>query len=524
VFTHASFAEVSPTYAIVNCTIVPVKGPKVDNGAILIRNGLIEAMGPKAQIVLPEEAEIIEAEGLFAYPGLIDAHTTLMLAAPKVSAHDQQEIPSAQTAENPTWQNADFLAFDHLKPRQSTLDGLRKIGITTVCVAPPDKNVFAGQSVIINLNSEIKTHMVLHNPFGLHINFVTSRGEYPSSLMGTMSLLRQKFLDAEHYHLYTGQYVKSPLGLRRPEFDTFLETLIPYVIHKKPIVFNCDNLEDIKRAVRLAEEFKLNVLISGANEAWRVTDFIKKAEAPLLITLKFSPPFTSKYIHQGEDLKKKAEEEIYPANAANLNKEGIPFALTSNGLTKPEDILKNIKKAVKAGLPKEVALRALTIHPASALRIDNILGSLEPGKIANIVLTSGEIFDENIQVRRVFVDGISFVIKQPPKGSKSSALDVSGKWKAEIVSPIGTQESTLELLQEGSSVRGTITSELGKWEINDGVLDGKELIFTITANIGGESMDLDFSGTAGADAIEGTVSFTQGSAQLRAVRIPDSNL
>jgi hypothetical protein len=139
-------------------------------------------------------------------------------------------------------------------------------------------------------------------------------------------------------------------------------------------------------------------------------------------------------------------------------------------------------------------------------------------------LTSGEIFDENIQVRRVFVDGISFVIKQPPKGSKSSALDVSGKWKAEIVSPIGTQESTLELLQEGSSVRGTITSELGKWEINDGVLDGKELIFTITANIGGESMDLDFSGTAGADAIEGTVSFTQGSAQLRAVRIPDSNL
>lgn len=520
--TQVSFAEIYPTYAIVNCTIFPVKGERIDQGVIIIRDGLIESLGPKAQIVIPEEAEMIEAEGLFVYPGLIDAHTKLLLASPKTRPQPQEGPSSAQAGESPAWQKADFFAFDHLNPQSAILDGLRKIGITTVCVAP-DKDVFSGQSVILNLSSESKKQIVLRNPFALHLNFATYRGEYPTSLMGTVSLLRQKFLDAGHYHLYAAQYAQSPLGLRRPSFDPFLETIIPYVIHKKPIVFNCANLEDIKRSVRLIEEFKLNAVISGANEAWRVPEFITNAKVPLWISLKFTPPFTSTYVNQTEELKKKAEEILYPANAANLHREGIAFALTSNGLSKPDDILKNVQKAIKAGLPKEEALRAMTIHPAAALGIDDVLGSLEVGKIANVIVMSGEIFDEKAQVRQVFVDGIAFEIKHSSKDPRPSATDVSGNWQAEIVSPMGTLSCTLEFQQEGNSVQGTIISEMGQWPINDAVLNGKELIFSITANIMGESMTLEFNGTAEPDVIEGNISFMQGSAQLRAVRIPDSN-
>ncbi len=522
-FSCLSFAELSPTYAIVNCTIFPVNGARVDNGVIIIRNGLIDAIGPKTNISIPEEAEIIKAEGLCAYPGLIDAHSEFMLTTPKTGPQEQGQDPSSESGHSPGWQKASLMAFEHLAPKKNVLDELRKIGITTACLAP-DKDIFAGQSVIINLNSDKKNQMVLSNPFGLHINFLTSRGEYPSSLMGTMALLRQTFLDVDHYHFYTMRYAQSPLGLKRPEFDPFLETLIPYVIGKKPIVFNCANLEDIKRAVRLADEFELKAYISGANEAWRVTELLKKSKRPLFVSLKFTPPFTSSFINQGEDLKKSAEEELYPANAFNLYKEGIPFALTSNGLSKPIDILKNANKAIQAGLPKDEALKAMTIYPASALGIDTILGSLEKGKIANIVLTSGEIFDENSQVRRVFVDGISFTIEEPPKVSKAVAaqMDISGKWQAELVSAMGTRESTIEFKQDGTQVSGTISTDMGKWDIDNGVLIGKNLTFTITANIMGESIIMEFSGTAETERIEGSLSFMQGSAQLSATRIPES--
>ncbi|HUU52231.1 MAG TPA: amidohydrolase family protein, partial [Candidatus Heimdallarchaeota archaeon] len=176
------------------------------------------------------------------------------------------------------------------------------------------------------------------------------------------------------------------------------------------------------------------------------------------------------------------------------------------------------------GLPKNEALKAMTIHPAGALGVDNILGSLQKGKIANIVLTSGEIFDEKSQVRRVFVDGISFTIEQPPEKSKATEAqtDISGKWQAELASAMGNMESTIEFKQDGNQVNGTISTEMGKWEIENGVLSGKALTFTVTANIMGESISMEFSGMAETDNIEGSLSFTQGSAQLKAKRIPEA--
>lgn len=523
-FCFFSFADMSPTYAIVDCTIIPMNGTQIDKGIIIIRNGLIDDIGAKASIPIPEEAEIVNAEGMYAYPGLIDAHSELMLVTAKPGPQSQGQSPSAKPDDGPSWQKAGLMALDHLDPKKSVLEGLRQIGITTSCLAS-DKNIFAGQSVIVNLNSDEKNHMVLTNPFGLHINFVTARGEYPSSLMGTMSVLRQAFLDVEHYHLHSTRYAKSPLGLRRPVFDPFLEALVPYVVSKKPVVFNCTNHEDIKRAIRLADEFKLNAYISGANEAWRVSGLIKKTKAPLLVSLRFTPPFTSKFLNMSEDLKKKAEEEVYPANAYNLNKEGIPFALTSSGLSKPSDILKNVKRAIAVGLPKNEALKAMTIHPARALGIDNILGSLEKGKIANIVLTSGEMFDEKSRVQRVFVDGISFTVKQSAEKSKATAtqVNISGKWLGEFTSAMGSMEAAIEFTQDGNQVSGTISTEMGKWEIANGSMSGKDLIFTITANVMGESIDLDFTGTAEAERIEGSLSFMQTTAQLRATKIPESS-
>jgi imidazolonepropionase-like amidohydrolase len=400
-------ADVGPTYAVKNAKIVPVTGPAIDKGVLIIRNGLIEAVGPVDKVRIPEDAELIEAEGLIAYPGLISAHTNLLLEVPRAETpQGPPEIMMAQAApQDRPAETPELCAFQLLKPTKAAIDSFLKIGVTTVLVAP-NRGIIQGQSVLLNLNGEKAESMVLKNPVALHINFTTARGRYPSSLMGTIAFLRQSFLDADYYATRQAQYQKVLKGMKRPEYDPLLEALVPFVKEKKPVIFQCNNLEDIKRALKIIDEFKLNALLSHANEAWRDAAVLKKTPIPLLVTLDFRPPNSSQYANQGEDLRKKAEAEVYPANAANLAKEGIKFALTTFGLNDGAAVLKNIRAAIKAGLSKEEALKVLTIQPAQFLGLVQQLGSLEPGKIANIILTKGELFDEKTQVDKVFVDGV----------------------------------------------------------------------------------------------------------------------
>jgi len=405
--------DVGPTYAIRNCKIFPVAGPAVEKGTIVIRDGLIESLGPADRVKVPEDAEVVEAEGLVAYPGLISAFSNLFMEQParaEGQAPQFEGFPQAQ-AQQPQEDRfppgPGLLVLDQLKPRRSTVEGLHKAGFTTVLTAPT-RGIFEGQSVLLNLNGEPLRPMVLRNGAALHINFTTERGGYPSSLMGTIAHIRQSFIDAEYYAARQAQYAKGPDGLKRTEYDPRLEALVPFVRDRKPVVFQCNNVEDIKRALKIAVEFKLNALIAGANEAWRAADVLKKSPVPLLVALDFRPPASSMYATQSEELRKKAEAEIYPANAANLAKEGIAFALVSGTSADGAAFLKAVRAAIKAGLAEEAALKALTVQPARYLGLERSLGTLEPGKIANVVLVKGGIFDEKAQVSRVFVDGVLF--------------------------------------------------------------------------------------------------------------------
>ncbi|MDI6845027.1 MAG: amidohydrolase family protein [Candidatus Saccharicenans sp.] len=403
----AASPEVKPTYALVNCRIFPVSGPAIEKGTIVVRDGLIEAIGPAGKIKIPEDAEVIEASGLTAYPGLISAHTNLFL---EVKQQEQPQTPaeflSALSQPSEPQQFPDFLVLKELKPKKQTIESWHKTGFTTVVVAP-SRGIFQGQSVILNLNGEQLNQMVIRQPWALHINFTTERGIYPSSLMGTVAFIRQKFYDTLHYDLHRKKYSASPLFLKRPEYDPFLEALIPFVVEKKPVVFQCNNQEDIKRALRLIEEFKLNGILAGCNEAWRVVEHLNRAKVPLLVTVDFRPPSVNIYNQQGEAVRKKAEAEIYPANPAVLLKENIHFALTGFGLSE-SSFLKNIQAAIRAGLPAEAAMKALTADSARILGLEKQLGTLEPGKIANLILTRGDLFAEKTRVVKVIVDGILF--------------------------------------------------------------------------------------------------------------------
>ncbi|MGB9863150.1 MAG: amidohydrolase family protein [Candidatus Saccharicenans sp.] len=399
-------ADVKPTYALTNCRIVVSPGQTIEKGHIIVRDGLIEAVGPAEKISIPPDAELIDASGLTAYPGLISAHTNLFLEVKDATPQTTEDYLSSFMQPAEPQEFPDFLVLKELKPKMQTVQSYHRAGITTVVVAP-NRGIFQGQSVILNLNGENLNAMVLKQPWALHLNFTTERGVYPSSLMGTVAFIRQKFYDTQHYALHWKKYTASPAGLKRPEYDSFLESLIPFVVDKKPVVFQCNNQEDIKRALRLIEEFRLNGILSGANEAWRVVDVLKPSRTPLLVTLDFRAPGTSVYAQQGEAARKTAEAELYPGNPAALQKENINFALTSFGLT-DSTFIKNIQSAIKKGLSPEAALRALTTEPARILGLEKQLGTIEKGKIANLVLTRGPLFEEKTRVVRVLVDGILF--------------------------------------------------------------------------------------------------------------------
>lgn len=404
----AAAAEVKPVYALVNCRLVPVSSPTIEKGTIIVRDGLIEALGPADKITVPADAEVIEAGGLTVYPGLISAHTNLFLETKEQEQpQTAEDFLSAYIQPSSPQEFPELQVFKEIKPKKQTVEAWHRAGVTTVVVAP-SRGIFQGQSVVLNLNGDQASSMVLKQPWALHVNFTTERGGvYPSSLMGTVAFIRQKFYDASHYALHQKKYQSSPRFFKRPEYDPFLEALVPFVVDKKPIVFQCNNQEDIKRALRLIDEFKLNAVLTGCNEAWRAAEQLKKARVPLLVTLDFRPPAASLYNQQGEAARKKAEAELYPANAAALLKENISFALTSFGLSE-SSFARNLQAAIKAGLEPQAALRALTLEPARILGLDRQLGTLEPGKIANLILTRGELFGEKTRVVRVLVDGILF--------------------------------------------------------------------------------------------------------------------
>ncbi|MBP7794163.1 MAG: amidohydrolase family protein [Candidatus Saccharicenans sp.] len=408
---QAASPEVKPAYALVNCRIFPVAQPVIEKGTILIRDGLIEAVGPAGKIQIPEDAELIEASGLNAYPGLISAHTNLFLEIKEQAQPATPEEYMAAFSQPAEPKEFPWLQIvEKIKPKKQTVETYHRVGITTVVVAPHE-GIFQGQSVVLNLNSDQIHEMVLAQPWALHINFATERGVYPSSPMGTLAFIRQKFYDTQHYSQHLQKYRQSPHFLKRPEYDPFLEALLPFVIDKKPIVFQCNNLEEIKRALKIIKEFKLNAVLTGCNEAWRVSQQLKSASIPLLVTLDFRPPASSVYAQQGQAIREKAEKEIYPANASNLVKEKMNFSLTSFGLN-DTDFVKNLRAAIKAGLPADQALRSLTIEPARTLGLEKQLGSLEPGKIANLILTRGELFDEKTKVVKVMVDGTVFTYEE----------------------------------------------------------------------------------------------------------------
>jgi imidazolonepropionase-like amidohydrolase len=508
------------TYAITNARIVIGSGPVVDRGTVVIRNGLIAAAG--ANVTAPPDARLIDGTGLTVYPGLIDSYTNLALpeAAPSPSpggggggfffAQQQQRPAAGPNSTQPAGLQPEVMVEDVIRAGGNEIEASRNVGITTALTLPRS-GIWMGQSALINLAGETPQQMIVRSPVAMHVGFTPLRtGGYPGSLLGVFSTLRQMMLDAQRYRDSLAIYEREPRGTRRPETDRSLAALIPVIEGRMPVVMLANSEREISRALDLGAEFKLKLIIAGGREADRVADRLAKQNVPVLLSLNL-PKRTTAALPEAdpEPLRVLRERVEAQQTAGKLAKAGVRFAFQSGSMNNISELMGNVRTTIENGLQAADAVRAFTIWPSQILGIQDQLGTIEVGKIANLTVTRGDLFDRNSRVAHVFIDGRPVDLRPAAGGVGPGAgrNSLSGSWTVNIKFEGQDDRSiTLTLQQEGERLSGSIAGPLGAGEIsNASASNTGEVRFTVSVNVEGQTKEATFTGRLANNEIRGSV-------------------
>ena len=400
--------------AIRGARVFTVSGPVLERGTVLIKDGLIEAVGEG--IAIPADATIIDGTGLNVYPGLIDALSAWGIpdaapATPAAPAAPAAPITPGQTPPPPqprvrgpedrpnafTW----VKAADLIKLADKQIETARGAGFTTA-VTFPKQGLLAGHGAVINLGGETSGDMVLDPSAGLY----TSQGargfaSFPGSLMGVMAYLRQLWIDASYYKLAKEAYAKDPVTNPRPAYDRALEGLL----ESHRLLLPATSRVQIVRALRFGVEFKTPFVLYGGQAAYETVSELKAAGVPVILNVKWPAKEKDSDPEEIPSMRTLELRDKAPTTPAALAAAGVPFAISSEGLDAPKDVIKALKKSIDVGLKPADAIRALTLSAAEIYGLAGRLGSIEKGKIANLTVIKGDLFDEKAKVSMVFIDG-----------------------------------------------------------------------------------------------------------------------
>jgi hypothetical protein len=417
----AGAAEGPQVYAIKGARIVRVSAPPIESGTVVLRDGIIEAVGDN--VTVPADAWVIDGKGMTVYPGLVDALSTWGLpgAAPTATAGGGGRGRGATAAAAPTTpqpvingpedrpSNSSYVkAADMLVPTERSIETARDGGFTTA-VTFPTTNLFAGQGAVFNLAGDRAGAMVVNSSAGQYLKFPSGGGggggggSYPGSLMGVIAYIRQIYMDADHYKDANNIYKQHPGGLTRPAYDKTLEG----VIESPRTLVPANRMVEIERMVHVSKELKLNAVLYGAEEGWRGADMLAKAKYPVLVSLKWPARSADANPNDEDSLRTLVLRDKAPTTPAAFAKAGVKFAFYTDGITSSRDIMRAVKRAIDNGLSSADAIRALTLSPAEIYGVSDRLGSIDKGKIGNIVVADGDIF-AGAKVKYVFVDGMKF--------------------------------------------------------------------------------------------------------------------
>jgi imidazolonepropionase-like amidohydrolase len=497
-------------FAIRGAKVVPVSGPPIEDATVVVARGVILAVAKDATI--PADAWVIEGKGLTVYPGLFDAFTDVGLPpaapAPATEGAPRRVGEAARGPEDRPNSTPWRSAADEVSLSDKRIETWRNAGFTTV-VSSPKTGFFPGQAAVLDLGGERAGDLVVKSGVAIPVSTRPLGGfgsGFPDSLMGVLGYEHQVWLDTEWLTKAKAAYEKNPKGTARPRYDRAAAVLAEAIEDHALILISANSAVDIRRAFDLAERWKVNAAIYGGQAGYELADEIAAKKVSVLVDLKWPEKEKDSDPEDTPSLRTLRFRDRAPSTPAAFVKSGVKFAFYSGATSNPKDLLKAAKKSIDVGLAPDAALRALTLSPAEIFGVADRLGSVEKGKIANLVIADGDLFNEKTKIKFVFVDGRRFEIREPDRPKDPPKGDITGKWKLSFTSPEGPEESTADLtMSSDGSISGTISGKRGTATILSGCLSADKFNFVINISIGPSFADVTFNGTFDGTSLKGTI-------------------
>jgi len=378
------------TIAITGGTVYPISGPAIQNGTVLMRDGKIIAVG--ADVAVPSGAQRIDATGKIVTPGFIDASTTLGLV--EIGGEPSTRDANAKGTDAIA---ASFRSWDGLNSESVMWAPARNEGITSAVVAPSG-GLVSGEAAVVDLADGTAAEMIRRAPVAMFAQIDNPRGAQTGARGELIGRIRNLIEDVKFYQAHRSDYDRSASrSLSAPRAD--LEAMIPVVEGKLPLAIDADRVDDIEAALRLAKEFNLKIMIVGGAEAWLAANDLAAAHVPVLAGAMNNIPTSFQTLNQRQE------------NLGILSKAGVPVAIIGNNGDGDEELfnVRNVKyeagNAVAYGMTHDAALRAVTLGPAEMFGVADHVGSLQPGRDANVVIWSGDPFEFSTHAEHVYIHG-----------------------------------------------------------------------------------------------------------------------
>ncbi|MCI0706679.1 MAG: amidohydrolase family protein [Ignavibacteriae bacterium] len=495
-------------FALTNARIVVAPGNVIAKGTLVVRNGTIQAVG--ANVQSPADARVFDLTGYTLYAGLIELSSDIGAPKPPPQSGPQQQADTLKGSAH--WNRkirAELDIAQEFSPDDKAAEKLRSQGFT-LALSTPQRGIFRGYSALVQLGDGTASELIAKRNVAQNVTFEVTGGffgGYPNSLMGVVAMIRQTWMDADWYRKAWDSYNKNP-NQSRPETNNSLAALQDALQRRQTVMFQADDERALLRAAKIGKEFSLNLIIRGSGNEYKRLDAVKATKLPVVVPLNFpeAPDVDTPEEAVNATLETLRHWDAAPENAGRLEKAGVSIALTSATLKDAGTFLAQVRKAIERGLSTDAALAALTTTPAKWIGVEKNYGTLEAGKVANIVVTDGDLFAEKTKIREVWVDGKQYEVKPPP------ATDARGTWELMAFVDGQNQTATLKVAGEAEKPSGSVEWNGKSLKLNSPTFSAGRLAFTLATDSVGLKGSTQMSGSVSASEMYGIGNLPDGSA------------
>jgi imidazolonepropionase-like amidohydrolase len=422
-------------FAVTGGRVIAAPGKVYDPGVVVVRGGVIEAVGSPASTPVPPDARIFDVKGQVVHAAYLDPYVSVDRLAgksPKRPSDDEESASASSgsgrhatgpTASPVTAIEAEDRVVNTLVIKEDVADTYRRLGFAVVAAAPT-AGVLRGRGAVVSLAEGSGPGRVLLASDGQHVSLEPEPDgrEYPVSKMGAVAVARQGFLDAAWWGEAEAAYAAHPSGQPRPEAWASAAALGPASAGQEVVVFEASDVLALLRAARVAKEMKLKARYVGAGDEYRLLAEVAAVKPDLVLRVDFPQPDKLDREEEWLDvpLDRLRAYDRAPSNPKWVKDAGLEFSLTTAGLEDPKDFPKRVREAMERGLAASDALAAVTTIPARQLGLADRLGTLAPGRIANLVVETGEPFAEHSRVTEIWIDGVRVEPRSEKVESKAS--------------------------------------------------------------------------------------------------------